>query len=323
MVNAQCKKARNFYCNKNIADVQQSNPKQWWSAVKKIVGLYTPKMPKTLIYNDCTYQGEDLANLFNNKFVAVGSSLPPLTCCPLPVDVYPPKFIVSVEETETALLSSKLHSAIGPDEISAWFPRENASVLCRPLCSIFNSSLRQGFVPSLWKSANVLPIPKSFPALNIDLDFRPISLAPILSKFLESFPYRWLLQSVSNQIDPVQFGSQRGSSASMALVHFLHKWYEACDDLGSSLWICLLNFSKAFDRVKCKWLFTQSSLIQLPTSCPTDSRGQTSIREVHSSWCSAGNKTRTITFFNYGQRSQFKQRPCQICQRLYNVGSSA
>ena len=206
-------------------------------------------MTKTLIYNDCTYQGEDLANLFNDKFVAVGSSLPPLNWCGLPVDVYPPKFIVSVEETETALLSSKLHSAVGPDEISAWFLRENASVLCRPLCSIFNSSLRQGFVPSLWKSANVLPIPKSSPALNIDSDFRPISLTPILSKILESFPYRWLLQSVSNQIDALQFGSQQGSSASMALVHLLHKWYEACDDLGSSLRICLLDFSKVFDRV--------------------------------------------------------------------------
>ena len=65
MVNAQCKKARNSY-DKNIADVQQSNPKQWWSAVKKMAGLFTPKMPKTLIYNDCTYQGEDLANLFND-----------------------------------------------------------------------------------------------------------------------------------------------------------------------------------------------------------------------------------------------------------------
>ena len=35
MVNAQCKKARNSYYSKIIADIQQSNPKQWWSAVKK------------------------------------------------------------------------------------------------------------------------------------------------------------------------------------------------------------------------------------------------------------------------------------------------
>ena len=35
----------------------------------------------------------------------------------------------------------------------------------------------------------------------------------------------------------------------MALVYLLHKWYEACDELGSSLRICLLDFSKAFDRI--------------------------------------------------------------------------
>jgi hypothetical protein len=35
----------------------------------------------------------------------------------------------------------------------------------------------------------------------------------------------------------------------MALVHLLHKWYEVCDDLGSSLRICLLDFLKSFDRI--------------------------------------------------------------------------
>ena len=36
----------------------------------------------------------------------------------------------------------------------------------------------------------------------------------------------------------------------MALVHLLHKWYEATDKAGSALLpICLLDFSKAFDRI--------------------------------------------------------------------------
>ena len=130
------------YYTKNIADVQQSNPKQWWSAVKKIAGLSIPKMTKSLTFNDCTYQGEDLANLFNDKFVAVGSTLLPLNWCPLPVDVYPPKFIVSVEGTEAALLSSKLHFAVGPDEIPAWFLRENPSC-----CFVSSIMLHFQFVP--------------------------------------------------------------------------------------------------------------------------------------------------------------------------------
>ena len=105
-----------------------------------------------------------------------------------------------------------------------------------------------------------------------------ISLTAIVSKMLESFPYRWLFQSIVGKIDPLQFGALRDSSASMALVHLLHKWYEACDDLGSSLRICLLDFSKAFDRIdhndflrKLQQMTIHPvlnfSLIGLPTSC--------------------------------------------------------
>ena len=187
----------------------------------------------------------------------------PSTTCwtPLPVDVYPSEFIICVKDTEAELLSTKLHSSASPDEISAWFLRENASTLCRPLTSIFNLSLRQGFVPSLWKSANVSSVPKSSPAQDIDSDFRPISLTAIVSKILESFPYRWLFQSIAGKVDPLQFGALRGSSASMALVHLLHKWYEACDDLCSSLRICLLDFSKAFDRINHNILLRKLQLM--------------------------------------------------------------
>jgi hypothetical protein len=159
------------------------------------------------MYSNRPYQGKELADLFNDKFVSFGSILPPLDWTPLPVDVCPSEFIISVEDTEAALLSTKLHSAAGPDEMSAWFLRENASTLCRPLTSIFNLSLHQRFVPSWWKSANVSPVPKSSPAhdQDIDSDFRPISLTAIVRKILQSFPYRWLFQSIPGKIDPLQF----------------------------------------------------------------------------------------------------------------------
>jgi hypothetical protein len=35
----------------------------------------------------------------------------------------------------------------------------------------------------------------------------------------------------------------------MALIHLLHKWYEAMDTPGACLRICMLEFSKAFDRI--------------------------------------------------------------------------
>jgi hypothetical protein len=94
-----------------------------------------------------------------------------------------------------------------PDEITSWFLRENCSLLFRSLTSIFNASIHDGCVPSLWKSENVIPAAKSSPALDVDSDFRPILLTPLVSKILESFPYNLLLQSIRDQIDKLQFGS--------------------------------------------------------------------------------------------------------------------
>ena len=243
-VNTLCKKARLNYYNKSIAGVQQSDSRKWWSAVKNIAGRQSSKNVSTIMFEGKSYSDADLANFFNDKFVAVGSSLPSLNWLPFPTNDIPDDFCISIEETEKALLSSKLHSSAGPDEIPSWLLQENASVLCRPLCSIFNSSVREGFVPSIWKAANVTPIQKSSPPKDVDSDFRPISLTPIISKILESFPYKWLLNSVSKKIDPLQFGSLKGSSTSMALIYMLHKWYEAADKQGNTYGFVYLIFPR-------------------------------------------------------------------------------
>jgi hypothetical protein len=168
--------------------------------VKNIAGLQSSKNVSTIMFEGKSYSDADLANLLNDKFVAVGSSLPSLNWLPLPTNDIPDYFCISVEETEKALLSSKLYSSAGPDEIPSWLLRENASVFCRPLCSIFNSSVSEGFVPSMWKAANITRIQKFSPPKDVDSDFRPISLTPIISKILQSFPYKWLLNSVSKNL---------------------------------------------------------------------------------------------------------------------------
>ena len=57
------------YYRNNIADVQQSNPRKWWSAVLSIAGLSSTKSVTTLSYEGQTYSAKDLANLFNDKFI--------------------------------------------------------------------------------------------------------------------------------------------------------------------------------------------------------------------------------------------------------------
>ena len=62
-------------------------------------------------------------------------------------------------------------------------------------------------MPSIWKQANVVPVPKSNPPTSINKDLRPISLTPTVSKILESFVGQWILDDIADKIDGRQYGA--------------------------------------------------------------------------------------------------------------------
>ncbi len=67
-----------------------------------------------------------------------------------------------------------------------------ADILGRRVCSISNNSIRTGYIPEVWKSANVTSLPKVRPLSQIETDLRSVSLTAILIKELEGFIYKWL-----------------------------------------------------------------------------------------------------------------------------------
>ncbi len=72
-------------------------------------------------------------------------------------------YIVSVENMEKRLMSINVHKAPGLDIIPNWILSNFATVLSGPLASIVNSSIKESYVPPVWKYADVLPIPKDTP----------------------------------------------------------------------------------------------------------------------------------------------------------------
>jgi len=94
----------------------------------------------------------------------------------------PNEYIISPQTVLAKLDQVNIYKAPGPDDIPNWVLRDFAPFLCEPLSSVFNVSVREGKVPSLWKHANVLPIPKVKPPKSIESDLRPISLTSTVSK---------------------------------------------------------------------------------------------------------------------------------------------
>ena len=113
---------------------------------------------------------------------------------------------------------------------------------------IFNTSVATSKFPDIWKDAVITPIPKVLPVSAED-ELRPISLTSTLSKILEDFVVKWLIDDVQHKIDPQQFGCLKGTSTTFCLIDMIDNWLKSLDTQSHYLRICFIDFSKAFDRI--------------------------------------------------------------------------
>jgi hypothetical protein len=156
---------------------------------------------------------------------------------------------ISVDQVERKLARINVKKATGPDNIPNWILKDGACLLASPVCAVFNSSLREGYVPTTWKLAYVCALPKVNPPTQLEKHIRPISLTPVLAKVMESFTCKWVMDHISEDLDPQQYGSVKESSTVHALVELTHHWQQGLDVPGKVLRVLLLDYSKAFDRI--------------------------------------------------------------------------
>ena len=150
------------------------------------------------------------------------------------------------------------------NENPSWVLKEFSELLAGPVAAIYNSSLRQGNVPRIWRAAYVSPLPKKKPPEHIETDLRPISLTAVLCKQMEEFVVKWVWDIVQDRVDPNQYGSIKKSSTTHALVDLLHQCYTSTDASKQYARILLLDFSKAFDLINHDILLQKLASFGLP-----------------------------------------------------------
>ena len=249
-VNRLSCKLRQRFCEKRMRNLRHCNAANWWKETKRLTGQSTKSDLSGLANAECDGDNAVLADLINKSLQSVSDDLSPLTENTFAThnDVIPEQYTIYPEEVFNKLSHINTRKAPGPDNLPNWILKEFAFALCDPICCIFNTSVQQGIVPTLWKSANVTPIPKVKPAQSIQDDLRPISLTPTISKLLESLVGQWMLETVSTQFDAKQFGGIKGRSTLHALVDILQIWHTALDDKNFCR-VLFIDYSKAFDHV--------------------------------------------------------------------------
>ncbi|KAM9834753.1 uncharacterized protein tctn1 isoform X19 [Syngnathus typhle] len=132
-------------------------------------------------------------NRFFARFDAQSS-----TC---PLKATPPSheqpLCLSADSVRKALAAINICKAAGPDHIPGRALKDCAGELTGVFTDIFNISLQQAIVPSCFKAAAIVPVPKE-PAPSCFNDYRPVALKPIIMKCFE----RLVMEHIRSVLPP-------------------------------------------------------------------------------------------------------------------------
>jgi hypothetical protein len=197
-VNNMKKYAKEMFFNSiefTMSDFSSSNPKQYWKLIKSLVKDNSSNCEQIppLINSDRSVSITDFekANTLNDYFVSVSNvddrdvNLPSIE---LKTDVILNDFNISEQDIKDVLNNLIINKASGPDEVSHRMLKQTLNTICKPLCTLFNRSIKENIFPSSWKKANVMPLFKKGNKEQPS-NYRPISLISCVGKVMERFVF--------------------------------------------------------------------------------------------------------------------------------------
>ena len=216
---------------------------------------------------------------------------------PMPASSFLQFELVPVSDVKACLKCINPAKATGSDCVPGLVLRECADSLAGPLTDIINGSLSTGTVPMMFKRSFISPLYKSGDP-TVPVNYRPVSLLPIISRILEHFVKKQLVEYLTaHELYPkTQFAYRKCHSTEDALVLAVNRWVLARSHRRFT-GIVMVDMSKAFDRVQHERLVSElhslgisSSALQLFCSYLTERSQQVRIANSVSSsvHCSRG-----------------------------------
>lgn len=261
---ATCK--RSFYVAK-VKNLKNTNTSRWWREVKNLSGISgnSGQWYRQLIDGQIIDSVDKLCLKINEFFAGLTSSFTPLDSSDISnivVHDVPEDLLVSSHEAYEALRSVRVRKAAGPDDIPNIVLKVFAFELAPVIADLYNSSLRNGYLPALFKMASVCPLPKVGLPKSIESDIRPISLTSQIAKLMEGFTLSRILPNIIPSLDPKQF-AVAGKSTDHAIVYLLHLALEALDRGNCWIRFFFADFKKAFDMIDHKILMSKVASFNL------------------------------------------------------------
>ena len=159
-----------------------------------------------------------------------------------------------VELIDRCINELKFGKAAGCDDIVAEHLKNAHPIICIVLNKLFNLCMEYEYVPSDFGIGLIIPIPKTTNSANCHkLDnFRGITISPVISKIFEQCLFSMFADYLTSSAN--QFGFKKGKGtrdAIFAVNESVSYYVNNC----STVNICTIDISKAFDKINHKALF--------------------------------------------------------------------
>ena len=250
---------RNFEVH--VANNSKSNPKEFYSYIRKKKVLTSTIGPLVTDNGEHTEDEIIMADILNNFFASVFTIEDTSGNQPTPKNLNNDNHLNTCVFRESDVLLAinnlKTNKTPGPDKISPRILKEVKDEIANALTILFNKSLITGKVPDEWKLANVTPIfkkgNKSQPG-----NYRPISLTSVVGKLMESIIRDKTVEYLEKNaiIKDSQHGFRNKRSCLTNLLDFFNDVFKMYDN-SKAVDVIYLDFQKAFDKVPHKRLISK------------------------------------------------------------------
>ena len=180
----------------------------------------------------------------------------------LPIDVS----LITATELQKVLRRLKDGRSPGGDNIAAefWKALAEHQVAMNKLLSLCNLCWQTKQVPTAWRSATVISLFKKGDT-SMPSNYRPISLLAVAYKVLAALLFNRLKTGgTEGRIQESQYGFRPGRGTSDALFLARRIIDATLEDRDGQLYLLLLDWSKAFDRIKTSSLLLALQRFGLP-----------------------------------------------------------
>ncbi|KAK2713815.1 hypothetical protein QYM36_009633 [Artemia franciscana] len=174
----------------------------------------------------------------------------------LPTQVFPKNDIELVEQDIDTIIKKLKPGAMGPDRIHNEMLSNMSPLLKASVLTLFNRSIKEGYVPSLWKKAAIIPILKPQKDPTSPKSYRPIALTSCLCKLMERLIKKKVLPEIEKVVQPEQLGFLPQRSTIDCLVR-LENQIKQGFRLGKETLAVFLDMTSAFDRVNIPTLMAK------------------------------------------------------------------